>query len=267
MDGASPQPEANGSTARKRTPWQPPNPLETAPADATNRPDGRLPNTPLMMSCIAFCLGSVFAMGSLVFVIGGVPGSLCADYRLGFFAASWAFFHFAEFAVTAGWNRPKVSVDSFLLNNGIAYHLANGIAVTEFLVTQYFFPNFKTYPFVSQVGIIVTLVSHALRSGAMIHAATSFSHAVMFKKEETHVLVTDGIYAWLRHPSYTGFFYWGLGTQLTLQNPISFVGYFVVMWNFFHQRIPIEERQLVKFFGDDYINYRKRVGTLIPFIP
>ncbi|KAG8977704.1 hypothetical protein FRC05_000960 [Tulasnella sp. 425] len=152
MDGASPQPEANGSTARKRTPWQPPNPLETAPADATNRPDGRLPNTPLMMSCIAFCLGSVFAMGSLVFVIGGVPGSLCADYRLGFFAASWAFFHFAEFAVTAGWNRPKVSVDSFLLNNGIAYHLANGIAVTEFLVTQYFFPNFKTYPFVSQVG-------------------------------------------------------------------------------------------------------------------
>ena len=111
MDGASPQPEANGSTARKRTPWQPPNPLETAPADATNRPDGGLPNTPLMMSCIAFCLGSVFAMGSLVFAIGGVPGSRYADYRLGFFAASWAFFHFAEFAVTAGWNRPKVSVD------------------------------------------------------------------------------------------------------------------------------------------------------------
>lgn len=109
---------------------------------------------------------------------------------------------------------------AFLLNNGIAYHLANGIAVTEFLVTQYFFPNFKTYPWVSQVGesavpcqacpsprrsihratclrlgIVMTLISHALRSGSMIHAATNFSHAVMFKKEETHVLVTDGIYS------------------------------------------------------------------------
>ncbi|KAG8977756.1 hypothetical protein FRB90_008715, partial [Tulasnella sp. 427] len=155
----------------------------------------------------------------------------------------------------------------YLLNNGKAYHLANGIAVTEFLITKYFFPNLKTWPYVSQFGILLTIASHALRSGAMITAATNFSHAVMSKKEDTHVLVTNGIYSWLRHPSYTGFYYWGLGTQLTLQNPISFVGYSIVMWNFFHQRIPYEEKHLIKFFGSDYINYRKRVGTLIPFIP
>lgn len=28
-----------------------------------------------------------------------------------------------------------------------------------------------------------------------------------------------------------------------------------------------EERALVKFFGDDYVDYRKRVGVMIPFIP
>jgi len=28
-----------------------------------------------------------------------------------------------------------------------------------------------------------------------------------------------------------------------------------------------EEQDLVKFFGDDYLAYRKRVGTGIPFIP
>jgi protein-S-isoprenylcysteine O-methyltransferase len=27
-----------------------------------------------------------------------------------------------------------------------------------------------------------------------------------------------------------------------------------------------EERALVKFFGDDYVTYRQRVGTKIPFI-
>lgn len=28
-----------------------------------------------------------------------------------------------------------------------------------------------------------------------------------------------------------------------------------------------EEQDLVKFFGDDYRNYRQKVGTGIPFIP
>lgn len=28
----------------------------------------------------------------------------------------------------------------------------------------------------------------------------------------------------------------------------------------------MEERGLVKFFGDDYVQYRRRVGTMIPFV-
>jgi len=31
--------------------------------------------------------------------------------------------------------------------------------------------------------------------------------------------------------------------------------------------IAAEERALVKFFGQDYVEYRRRVGTKIPFIP
>lgn len=42
---------------------------------------------------------------------------------------------------------------------------------------------------------------------------------------------------WFRHPSYAGFFYWALGTQLVLQNPISFLGFLIVLWRFFSQRI------------------------------
>jgi protein-S-isoprenylcysteine O-methyltransferase len=101
----------------------------------------------------------------------------------------------------------------------------------------------------------------------MIHASTNFSHAVAFRKRTSHVLVTDGIYAWFRHPSYAGFFYWALGTQLVLQNPVSFVLYTGAMWRFFYYRTRAEERALVSFFGDDYVQYRKRVGTMIPFVP
>ncbi|KAG8985803.1 hypothetical protein FRB90_004451, partial [Tulasnella sp. 427] len=53
MEGSSPQPESNGFEVRRQNPWQPPNPLETAPVNVAYRPDGDIPNTPLMMSFIA----------------------------------------------------------------------------------------------------------------------------------------------------------------------------------------------------------------------
>ena len=42
---------------------------------------------------------------------------------------------------------------------------------------------------------------------------------------------------WFRHPSYAGFFYWALGTQLVLQNPVSFTLYLIILWRFFSRRI------------------------------
>ena len=45
------------------------------------------------------------------------------------------------------------------------------------------------------LGIALVIVGQILRSGAMIHAGTSFSHTVAFRKLPDHVLVTDGIYA------------------------------------------------------------------------
>ncbi len=43
--------------------------------------------------------------------------------------------------------------------------------------------------------------------------------------------------SWVRHPSYAGFFYWALGTQLLLQNPLSLLFFCVVLWRFFYYRI------------------------------
>ena len=83
--------------------------------------------------------------------------------------ASWAVFHWAEFAVTAGWNLEKCSVDcaftsrlvslsepriliAFLLDNGAQYHIANGTALVEYLLTLYFWPNSKMNKLASTVG-------------------------------------------------------------------------------------------------------------------
>lgn len=237
-------------------------PLNTRPADPIAHPQGTLPNTMLVVSSIAFALGTIFALGAATVALGWPS----AWYELGFFVAAWAAFHFGEFAVTAGWNRDKLSVDSFLLNNGLAYHVAHSVAALEWLLTLYFAPHWKAMPYVSAVGIIITLFGQLLRSLAMVHASSNFSHAIAWRKSATHRLVTDGIYSWSRHPSYAGFFYWGVGTQIALQNPLSLLVYIVVLWRFFNARIQTEEKYLVKFFGDEYTAYRQKVGTKIPFI-
>jgi len=41
----------------------------------------------------------------------------------------------------------------------------------------------------------------------------------------------------------------------------------VLLWRFFYYRTRAEERALIKFFGNDYVTYRQRVGVKIPFIP
>ncbi|TFK43430.1 ICMT-domain-containing protein [Crucibulum laeve] len=243
------------------------NPLDTVPVQTIPKPHGNIPNTPLASATIAFLLGATCSLGFLTALIGGFSATWWLTYQLGFFVAAWAFFHWAEFAVTAGWNFEKCSIDSYLLDNGAMYHIANGTALLEYLVTLYFKPSAKSFAYISQLGMLLVLGGQLLRSTAMIHASTNFSHSVAWKKQETHKLVTDGVYAWFRHPSYAGFFYWALGTQLVLQNPLTFVLFCILLWRFFYYRTRAEENALIRFFGDDYVKYRQRVGTLMPFIP
>ncbi|KAH9943496.1 protein-s-isoprenylcysteine O-methyltransferase [Epithele typhae] len=243
-------------------------PLATIPREPSLQPHGLIPNTPLSVATVSFLLGTLFCFGVFLFATDGFGKYYWwTTFQLGFFFAAWSAFHWGEFAVTAGWNRDKCSVDSFLLENGAMYHIAHSVALFEYLVTLYFKPDLKQFEYLSFAGIVLTLVGQVLRSTAMIHAGSNFSHAVAFRKLDGHILVIDGVYRWFRHPSYAGFFYWALGTQVALQNPVSFVVYLVVLWRFFYRRIRAEEAYLIRFFGDDYKNYRKTVGTVIPFIP
>ncbi|VDB85438.1 unnamed protein product [Peniophora sp. CBMAI 1063] len=235
--------------------------LETTPRMDVKQPTARIPNTPLAASTVSFLLGSVFMSGA----IGFLSSPAWMPYQLGFYLASWALFHWGEFAVTAGWNREKCSIDSFLLDNGAMYHVAHSLAITEYLMTLYFKPSVKTHPYATRVGIVAVIIGQFLRSFAMISAATNFSHMIAYRKLAEHRLVKNGIYSWFRHPSYTGFFYWALGTQLVLQNPLSFVVFFFLLWRFFSSRIKEEEKLLVKFFGGEYEQYRRNVGVWIPF--
>eukprot|EP00532_Pseudo-nitzschia_australis_P000854 CAMPEP_0168194164 /NCGR_PEP_ID=MMETSP0139_2-20121125/19028_1 /TAXON_ID=44445 /ORGANISM="Pseudo-nitzschia australis, Strain 10249 10 AB" /LENGTH=254 /DNA_ID=CAMNT_0008117637 /DNA_START=439 /DNA_END=1203 /DNA_ORIENTATION=+ len=201
-----------------------------------------------------------------------------------FYIAAMCTFHLSEFFVTAFSNPTVVASNSFLVNHSKAYTVAFIIAGTEFWlgfwladdgsssdsggnITSYGTTMSVWWSTTTMVGIVVVIASQMMRSWAMMKCGESFNHYIQRQRKENHVLVTDGIYTWFRHPSYTGFYYWSIGTQVVLHNPFSAVLFAVAGWKFFSQRIPYEERSLVRLFGDRYYNYVGRTYVGIPFIP
>ena len=69
-----------------------------------------------------------------------------------------------------------------------------------------------------------------------------------------------------RHPGYVGWFVWSVSTQVLLGNIFCFFAYAWVSWRFFAGRIPHEEQMLIRFFGDDYLDYASRVPCGIPWV-
>lgn len=61
----------------------------------------------------------------------------------------------------------------------------------------------------------MVLCGEGLRKAAMLTAGSNFNHIVQNEKAQSHVLVTSGVYAFFRHPSYVGWFYWSIGTQVS----------------------------------------------------
>lgn len=223
------------------------------------------------ISLRAFLLGITHALSvAAVFVILYATSSPL--WRLPFFLAALSLFHFLEFWTTAAFNPPEASIHAFLLTaNWPAYAIAHAAACAECLLAGLLHPG--PYPVIPPparaalmaAGLALVVVGQTVRSAAMVTAGRSFNHTVQHRRAASHTLVTRGIYAWFRHPSYFGFFWWALGTQLVLGNVVCFVGYAVALWRFFSGRIVHEEEFLVRFFGREYEEYRKRVGVWIPF--
>lgn len=72
---------------------------------------GSLPNTLLAVVIIAFFLGGIFCVSFLTVAFGNFEKYWWFTRQLAFFLCAWSLFHWAEFAVTAGWNLERCNVD------------------------------------------------------------------------------------------------------------------------------------------------------------
>lgn len=176
-------------------------------------------------------------------------------------------FHFLEFMTTSLFKPGSVSYDSFVINHGKPYSVAAISSWVEFAVEGVLFPNVKGRPGLVVVGCALMFTGQVFRVLAMWTAGSNFNHQIMTRREHGHELVTHGVYRVLRHPSYFGWFWWCVGTQLTLGNPVCVLAYALAAWDFFRKRIPYEEATLVEFYPDDYPDYMRRTWIGIPFVP
>ena len=82
---------------------------------------------------------------------------------------------------------------------------------------------------------------------------------------EDQMLVTDGYYKHIRHPIYLGEIGRALGWAITVSSLYGLV-FMIVGLAFLLIRIEIEEKMLVKAFGDEYKEYQRNTKKLIPYI-
>lgn len=139
----------------------------------------------------------------------------------------------------------------------------------EFLLESHLLPTTKRPflgPTLTSLGLLMILVGQVARSLSMIQAANNFSHQVASKKRQDHILVKTGLYGVVRHPSYSGFYLWAVGTQVLLGNPVGIVVFLAVLWRFFSSRIASEEEYLISFFGQEYRQYKREVWSGIPLV-
>lgn len=78
-------------------------------------------------------------------------------------------------------------------------------------------------------------------------------------------LKTDGIYAWVRNPMYTGFWFAITGITFIWRN-LFMVLTFLIGWAVITiVLINTEEKWLLKVYGNEYAEYKKRVNRCIPW--
>lgn len=109
------------------------------------------------------------------------------------------------------------------------------------------------------IGLVVSLIGAAL-----VIVGWKAIHKNYWSKEEGKgKLVTEGIYAYIRHPQYTGFFLITFGMMLEWATT-PLIGLYILLVVLYVRLAKREEKDMVEEFGQEYEAYRKRTKMFIP---
>jgi protein-S-isoprenylcysteine O-methyltransferase Ste14 len=86
------------------------------------------------------------------------------------------------------------------------------------------------------------------------------------KVVDGQTVIEEGVYRWVRHPSYTGGMLMYLGTGLALTNWLSTLVIVLFGGLGYAYRVRFEERALEASLGESYRQYMQRTKRFVPFV-
>lgn len=105
----------------------------------------------------------------------------------------------------------------------------------------------------------------------VILSAFIWIQAVIISKLDENIkknhLVTSGVYAWVRNPIYSAFMILCTGVLLIVGNAWFFVLPFLYWWLLTVLMKSTEEKWLLDMYGNEYVEYCKKVNRCLPWIP
>jgi protein-S-isoprenylcysteine O-methyltransferase len=113
-------------------------------------------------------------------------------------------------------------------------------------------------------GALVCLAGAAIRLHAIAVLANHFTSRVTILGE--HKLVRDGLYRYVRHPSYLGQILILVGLGALMGNVVAVLAAPLMTTVALLWRIRIEERAMAERFGAAYQEYRRATWRLLPLV-
>jgi protein-S-isoprenylcysteine O-methyltransferase Ste14 len=117
---------------------------------------------------------------------------------------------------------------------------------------------------VRPVALAILITGFVLRLTAILSLGKAFSVNVAIRSEQR--VMKTGLYAWIRHPSYTGMLLMFFAVGFAERNWISLGIMLIIPTAALLYRIHVEEIVLREHFGDEYVDYSRETKRLVPGI-
>lgn len=114
------------------------------------------------------------------------------------------------------------------------------------------------------IGLLFFLGFSFLQVISFKQLGNNYSQEILILKD--HELITSGLYSFIRHPQYLSQILADIGAAVALMSYIALPLVILVELPLFLLRAKEEERILAKHFGDEFVNYKKKSGFILPFI-
>ncbi len=115
---------------------------------------------------------------------------------------------------------------------------------------------------VNLTGVVLVLVGFVLTIAAQVSMRSAWRIGV--DEAERTTLVTEGLFAYVRNPVFTGMLFTALGLVLLVPNLVSVAAFASALAGLEIQVRLTEEPYLLRAHGSAYHSYARRVGRFLP---